>query len=360
MTKQTSLYQTHCELGAHMVDFAGWQMPIRYQSQLEEHHAVRKDAGMFDVSHMGVVDIDGMEVLPFLRKVLANDIQKTVVGQAQYSCMLNDQGGIIDDLIAYRVSDTTVRLVINAGRVGDDIAWLRQQAEAFAVQVQVQDALDIIAVQGPNAIARLSSILPAAQSEPLAALRPFRFFQVDQWHIARTGYTGEDGVEIILPQSDSVALWQKLCMANITPCGLGARDTLRLEAGLNLYGHDMDETTSPLVSNLAWTVDWEDAGRDFIGKHALMAEKAAGVQQQLVGLVMTERGVLRDQQAVFFADGSQGVITSGGFSPTLQHAIAFARVAKHAPMHGEVDRRGKRVAVELVQLPFVRRGNLFT
>lgn len=357
MLRQTPLYQTHKNAGAQLVNFAGWEMPLNYGSQIQEHHQVRQAVGIFDVSHMGLVDVKGEDATYFLRYVLANDVQKLKKpGRALYSCMLNKQGGVIDDLIVYRLADLKYRIVLNAATYDKDLAWLQQQAERFEVQVIDRPDLDIIAVQGPQAIEIASHIFNGETIEKIIALKPFQFIREDDLLIARTGYTGEDGLEIIVPEDKIVKLWKRFVAHGAVPCGLGARDTLRLEAGLNLYGTDMDETTSPLVSNLAWTVSWQDAERDFIGKKVLKEQIALGIKQHLVGLVMTEPGVLRNHQKVFIDNNGSGEITSGGFSPTLGHAIALARIPADAATTGTVERRGKRMPIKIVQPPFVHHG----
>jgi aminomethyltransferase len=356
---QTPLYSLHQASGGKMVDFHGWDMPLHYGSQIEEHHAVRRHAGMFDVSHMTIVDVSGAQAKPFLRYVLANDIAKSASNQAMYSCMLNDQGGVIDDLICYPLSETSFRLVVNSATKEKDLAWLKKQAGGGDVELTHQDELAILAIQGPEAMSILTQQTDHLASD-LRTLKPFRCLQHREWLIARTGYTGEQGVEIMLPASQIKALWRQLLQAGVTPCGLGARDTLRLEAGLNLYGQDMDEETSPLASNLAWTVSLDDESRQFMGRTAIEQQKEAGVSEQLVGLILKDKGVLRQGQAVIIEGLGEGVITSGGFSPTLEKGIAFARVPKpkNSLDWGKtfVNIRDKLKEVRVVKLPFVRRG----
>lgn len=357
MDKKTVLNETHRALGARMVSFGGWDMPVHYGSQLDEHHAVRRDAGMFDVSHMTVIDLRGERVNPFLRHLLANDVAKlTKPGKALYSCMLNPEGGVIDDLIVYFLDPQWFRMVVNAATTDKDLAWIRTQAEAFAVEVTPRRDLGMIAVQGPNARAKAAPLLPDALRDPALALTPFQAAHAGDWFVGRTGYTGEDGFEIVLPAPDAPALWQALVDAGVRSCGLGARDTLRLEAGMNLYGNDMDEQHSPLVSGLAWTVAMDPQGRDFIGRTALETARAAGNLPVFTGLVLQGKGVLRDHQRLF-ADGREvGEITSGGFSPTLQRSIAMARVDADAGEPLEADIRGRRQPVIRVRMPFVRHG----
>lgn len=355
MSQQTVLNARHRELGARMVDFGGWDMPIAYGSQIEEHHQVRRDAGMFDVSHMTVVDLHGAEVRAFLRQLLANSVDKLrKPGKALYSCMLNERGGVVDDLIVYFLAEDFFRLVVNAATRDKDMAWIHAKAAPFAVEVRERPELSMIAVQGPNARERVLGLLGAEGRAAVEAIGKFVAAEVDGLFIARTGYTGEDGFEIIVPEAQAVALWDRLLQAGVKPCGLGARDTLRLEAGMNLYGQDMDEDTTPWEAALAWTVAL-DEGRDFIGRSALEAQKASGAPRQLIGLVLDEKGVLRHGQTVRTACGD-GEILSGTFSPTLGKAIAFARVPAGEPGDLAVDIRGRDVPVRQVAPPFVRDG----
>lgn len=360
MANKTVLYDKHIQSNAKMVDFHGWEMPINYGSQLEEHHAVRQDAGMFDVSHMTVVDIEGPQAKPFLRQLLANDIAKlTVAGKALYSAMLNHDAGVIDDLITYYLSDTHYRVVVNSATREKDLTWINLQALDFDVTVTERPELAMIAVQGPNAKAKAASVFSAQQNQAIEGMKPFFGIQAESLFIATTGYTGEAGYEIIVPETEAPALWQALLEAGVRPCGLGARDTLRLEAGMNLYGQDMDETINPLAANMGWTIAWAPSERHFIGRSALTEIKNNG-HQKLVGLIMEQKGVLRHGMEVFFSDGAgqeyQGVITSGTFSPTLGYSIAMARVPAGIADTAEVAIRKKRVPVRVVAPSFVRNG----
>ena len=355
MNQKTIYNQTHRDAGAKMVDFGGWDMPIHYGSQIEEHHAVRRDTGMFDVSHMTVVDVRGADVRAYLRRLLANSIDKLKVpGKALYSCMLNESGGVIDDLIVYYLDDTFYRVVVNASTRDKDLAWMAAQAEGFAVTLGERADLAMVAVQGPNARAKTLALLTPAAAERAGALGKFAACDADGLFVARTGYTGEDGFEIMVPEDQAVAFWQRLAEAGVRPCGLGARDTLRLEAGMALYGQDMDESVTPYEAGLAWTVAL-DEGRGFIGRDALERQLARADARQMVGLVMDEKGVLRHGQAVFAACG-QGEILSGTFSPTLGKSIALARVPAGEVGAVEVDIRGKRLPLRAVKYPFVRDG----
>lgn len=357
MGQRTPLYEKHVAMGGKIVDFAGWDMPIHYGSQIDEHKQVRGDAGMFDVSHMVIVDLTGSETKAFLRRLLANDVARLKTpGKALYSCMLNEQGGVIDDLIVYYLRDDWFRMVVNAATRDKDLAWIQRQAEGFGVDIKERPELAMIAVQGPNARDKAHQAMPEAARGPASELKPFSAVEVGDLFIARTGYTGEDGYEIMLPTAAAAVFWQALNGAGVAPAGLGARDTLRLEAGMNLYGSDMTEETTPLVSGLGWTVAWDPEDRDFIGRGALEAQKAAGVPAKLVGLVLEGRGVLRDHQKVLANGAGEGEITSGSFSPTLGRAIALARVPAAAGEQVKVDVRGRELAARVVKPPFVRHG----
>jgi len=354
--QRTPFYDKHVQAGAKLVDFAGWEMPIHYGSQLNEHKQVRADAGLFDVSHMVVVDVQGADAKAFLRYMLANDVAKlSDSGQALYSCLLNEQGGVLDDLIVYYLNDTFYRLVVNAATGAADLVWLQQHSTDFDLTLTERSELAMLAVQGPQARSKLLAIMPAHEVALVEPLKPFQGAVVGDWFIARTGYTGEDGFEMMFPAEQADKVWDALVAAGIQPIGLGARDTLRLEAGMNLYGQDMDAHTSPLVSGLAWTVAWEPAERDFMGRAALEAEKTAGVQQKLVGLVLQDKGVLRSHMKVLCADG-EGETTSGTFSPSLGKAIALARVPVACKDSCEVEIRGKLHPATVVKPAFVRHG----
>lgn len=387
---QTPLLSEHLNLGARVVDFGGWALPVNYGSQVDEHHAIRKDVGMFDVSHMTVSDITGPDTIKFLSHLLANDIGKAVyakpkidsaidsavktttdesinTGRALYSCMLNEQGGVIDDLIAYRLSDEHCRLVTNAATNVKDMAWIKKQAEGYSIEFTEQPELALIAVQGPNAIKKVIDIFPS-YAQLVKNLKRFqggfadRANHIDNTNnenshssdtfIGRTGYTGEDGVEIILPAAQAGTTWQALINAGVQPCGLGARDTLRLEAGMALYGNDLDEKHNPIESGLKWTVSLDEQ-RDFIGKAALLKKPA----YKTIGLILEDRGVLRGHQNVIIDDQIVGEITSGTFSPTLEKSIAIARISVNANaklgdfVHVEV--RNKHLKCQVVKYPFI-------
>lgn len=357
MGLRTPLFAEHERLGARIVPFGGWDMPLHYGSQLEEHHLVRQSAGMFDVSHMRPVDVEGADAQTFLRHLLANDVARLQApGKALYSCMLNADGGVIDDLIVYARGANCYRIVVNAGTANKDIAWMQQQATGSAVSIQPRTDLAMIAIQGPDARGLVEPLLPAELRAPAMQLAPFFGTSAGDWFVGRTGYTGEDGFEVMLPASEAVDVWQALHAAGVNPCGLGARDTLRLEAGMNLYGQDMDEGVGPLESGLGWTIAWTPEERDFIGRAALTTMRDDPARRDFVGLLLTGRGILRGHQKVIVDGREVGEITSGGFSPTLDRSIALARVAPGIGQSCMVDIRGKLVEAQVVKPPFVRHG----
>ncbi|TMP47167.1 glycine cleavage system protein T [Pseudoalteromonas citrea] len=356
MTSKTVLHAKHIEAGAKMVDFHGWDMPINYGSQIEEHNAVRTDAGMFDVSHMTIVDVKGDDAKAFLRKLVANDVAKlTVPGKALYTGMLNEEGGVIDDLIIYFFTETDYRLVVNSATREKDLAHIATVSEGYAVEVTERPEYAMIAVQGPNAKAKTAEVLNAEQNAAIEGMKPFFGVQAGDLFIATTGYTGEAGYEIVVHNDGAADLWQKLLDAGVAPAGLGARDTLRLEAGMNLYGLDMDDTVSPLAANMAWTIAWEPAERDFIGRKVVEQQRADKSTDKLVGLVLESKGVLRAGSKVI-VEGGEGVITSGTFSPTLGFSVALARVPRSTGETAQVEMRKKLVDVKVVKPSFVRNG----
>jgi len=364
MTQQTPLFEQHQVCGARMVDFHGWMMPLHYGSQIDEHHAVRNDAGMFDVSHMTIVDLHGARTREFLRYLLANDVAKlTQPGKALYTGMLNASAGVIDDLIVYFLSEDFFRLVVNSATREKDLAWIAEHAEPFSVELHERDDLALIAVQGPQAQQKAQTLFNDAQRAAVDGMKPFFGVQAGDLFIATTGYTGEAGYEIALPSEQVVSFWQQLLAAGVKPAGLGARDTLRLEAGMNLYGQEMDESVSPLAANMGWTIAWEPAERQFIGREVLEAQRKNGTEK-LVGLVMTEKGVLRNELPVRFLDDNgnqlEGIITSGSFSPTLGCSIALARVPAGIGEQAIVQIRNREVPVLVTKPIFVRAGKPVT
>ena len=359
MGAKTPFYDKHVEAGARIVDFGGWDMPLHYGSQKEEHHAVRQNAGAFDVSHMTIVDLAGERVRGFLQYLVANDIAKLKdYGKALYTSMLNEDGGVIDDLIIYFLGETNYRLVVNAATREKDLAWIRKQAEDFDVRVTERSELAMIAVQGPKARELAAPCIDAEYREAALALKPFFGLEAGEWFVARTGYTGEDGWEIVMPAADAHSVWDRLLAAGVVPAGLGARDTLRLEAAMNLYGSDMDETISPLEAGLEWTVAWEPADRDFIGRSAIEALRNSPDRQRFVGLLLEDKGVLRNHQKIVVDGIGEGEITSGGFSPTIGRSIALARIPAGDYDRAQVEVRGKLLNVRIVKTPFVRNGQI--
>jgi len=359
MGSKTPLHEKHIDAGARIVDFGGWDMPLHYGSQKEEHHAVRQSAGVFEVSHMTIVDLCGDRARDFLRYLVANDVAKLhEYGKALYTCMLNPEGGVIDDLIIYYISDTDYRMVVNSATRDKDLAWITKQAADFDVSVFERPELAMIAVQGPKARELAAPCIDAEYREAALAMKPFFGMQAGDWFIARTGYTGEDGWEICMPAAEAYGVWDRLLAAGVVPCGLGSRDTLRLEAAMNLYGTDMDETVSPLEAGLNWTIAWEPAERDFIGRAALQEFRDKRTKQRFVGLLLEDRGVLRNHQRVVVDGVGEGEITSGGFSPTIGKSIALARVPAGDYDRAQVEVRGKLLNVRIVKTPFVRNGQI--
>jgi aminomethyltransferase len=357
MGKRTALYKLHIEEHARMVDFGGWEMPLHYGSQLQEHHQVRRTSGMFDVSHMTIVDIAGKQAQAYLQRLLANDVGKLESpGQALYGCLLNDGAGIIDDLIVYFLAEHAYRMVVNAATRDKDLAWMRNQAEAYEVNLQIRDDLAMIAVQGPGARAAVLDQLDVQERSTAGCLASFTGASLGALFIARTGYTGEDGFEIMLPNQGACVFWENLKESGVQPAGLGARDTLRLEAGLNLYGADMDEEITPLECGLAWTVAWKPPEREFIGRVALQTQRTTGVKFKRVGLVLEGKAVPRGHQKVVVEGVGNGEITSGTFSPTLGKGIALARVPVSTGDSCQVEIRNKRLIARVVTPPFVRDG----
>ncbi|MEN8260363.1 MAG: glycine cleavage system aminomethyltransferase GcvT [Pseudomonadota bacterium] len=353
MTRKTILHAAHVQMGARMTEFSGWEMPLHYGSQIAEHNSVRRSVGMFDTSHLTVVDVAGQQAGEFLRKLLANDVAKlTRRGQLLYSCMLNDNGGVIDDLVVCAMDVYSYRLVLNAGTRARDLAWIGQQALAFSVSIRERDDLAMISLQGPASPTLAEKHGLSGASE----LKSFHAIWRDEHFISRTGYTGEDGFEIILPQSEAVERWERLYQDDVRPCGLGARDTLRLEAGMRLYGLDMDESVTPLECGLVWTVAWKPEGRNFIGREALIAQMAAGPHSRFVGLILKDKGILRSHQRVLVEGTGEGIITSGGFSPTLGKSIALARVPAATGDRCRVEIRGELKRARVVKPCFVRFG----
>lgn len=357
--KRTPLFDEHKKLNAHMAPFGGWEMPLNYAGQIEEHNFVREDAGMFDVSHMNVVDFKGKDVIKFLHYLIANNVSVLKEGQALYSCMLNEKAGVVDDLIVYKINDEYFRMVINAATHDKDIAWLEKQITKFDVEMTEKTEFVMIAVQGPNAITKTQEVFTPEQRTETKGLGRFYGVDVEGWWIARTGYTGEDGYEIMVPEDKAIEFWQNLLSAGVKPCGLVCRDSLRLEAGMRLYGSDMNEDVSPLEASIGWSVAWQPEDRDFIGRKVLEQQKKDGVKNKLCGLILDKgKGILRSHQKVFTNKGDEGEITSGGFSPTLGHSIAFVMLPSYVKIGDEVsvEIRGKKIEGKIVKPVFVKDG----
>ncbi len=357
--KRTPLRDFHASRGARLVDFAGWEMPVQYRSILEEHKAVRTGVGLFDVSHMGEVDIIGADAKKFINHLITNDIEKMTPGRVVYSPMCYPTGGVVDDLLVYKKSDDNYFLCINAGNIDKDIAWIKEKSAGFSVTVTDRSSdYALVALQGPKA-AQLLQTLTGAK---LGLIKYYHFAEgtVAGIHciISRTGYTGEDGFELYHAQSDSVALTEAIATAgtafNLELCGLGSRDSLRLEAGYPLYGHEITADISPLTAGLGWTVKL-DKPAGFIGSDALKAEKAQGGAKQIVFFKTGDRRIIRAEAKVIDSSGAeQGKVASGTLSPMLNEAIGSALVntaSLAGPLFVEV--RGERIALQLVKPPFV-------
>ena len=357
MSNKTELHDTHIKMNGKMVDFTGWTLPIHYGSQINEHKIVRSDAGMFDVSHMMITDIKGKDAKPYLLHILANNIDRLKEpGKALYSCILNETAGIIDDLIIYYINDTHYRMITNAGTRDKNKKWFAETAKEYDIAFNTRDDLATIAIQGPNARKKTCSILPSEVQQQAEQLPPFSSLSHKNWFIARTGYTGEDGFEVILPNEEIVDFWNKLHQAGVTPVGLGARDTLRLEAAMSLYGTDMDEKISPLECGLSWTIAWQPVERDFIGRRALTKIRSQIDNQVRIGILLPSKGILRNGQKVYMNNKEIGFITSGSYSPIIGKSIALARINNDSKGEYSVDIRGKKFPVQKVKLPFIMNG----
>ena len=363
MTQKTILNELHREAGAKMVDFGGWDMPLHYGSQIEEHHHVRKSCGIFDVSHMTVVDVSGPDAQPFLSTLLANDVARLKgYDEALYTCMLNETGGVIDDLIVYWRSEKSFRLVVNASTRDKDIAWINKLASKFDVEINERTDYAMLAVQGPESAAVFAKVAAnhnlSSLWEKVQPLKRFHAAQHNKIYVGRTGYTGEDGYEIMMPEAYAADTWRAFVGQGAKPCGLAARDTLRIEAGMNLYGTDMDEDVSPLEAGLAWTVSMAAEPRDFIGREALEAQQKTGDYKVLRGILLEGKGVIRGGYEVTFSNGQKSIVTSGTFSPTLARSVGFVPAPQVDTDTCSVDIRGRAVEARLCKLPFVRNGTI--
>lgn len=361
--KRTPLYPVYAKYGAKTIPFGGWEMPVQFTSILEEHQAVRSRAGLFDVSHMGEIEIGGPDALALVQKLTTNDASILAVGQAQYSLMCYPDGGTVDDLLVYRLAEDRYLFVVNAANTDKDVEWIQKHAEGNVTVTNRSPEIAQLALQGPLA----EAVLQTLTDVPLADIAPFRFVQgarvagVETFILSRTGYTGEDGFEIYLPNEGAIPLWEAILEAGkdagVLPCGLGARDTLRFEARLPLYGQELAADISPIEAGLGFAVK-VDKPVDFIGKEALKAQKEQGPPRKLVGLEMIDRGIPRTGYPVYIGDEPVGRITSGTHSPTLKKNVGLALVkAEHAAVGTEVlvDVRGKKLRATIVKTPFYRR-----
>ena len=351
---KTPLHNAHIQLGAKMVNFSNWEMPISYSSLIKEHNAVRNAAGIFDVSHMSVFDFDGGNQIAFFKKIFANDIKKIYKdNKAIYGALLNEEGGILDDLIIYHANNK-FRLVSNCSTREQNKQWLEKYAVEFGVKVMERSDMGILAIQGPDALNKILEIKEIdAQVNTLQSFGCM--FEGDKLY-ARTGYTGEDGLELIVPTQDINHLWDQALELGCTPIGLGARDTLRLEAGLNLYGNDMTINNHPYESNLGWTIDMSDKNREFIGKNALLSIDQSK-SQKIVGIILQDKGVLRSGYEITHEQG-KGVVLSGSYSPTLQSSIGLARVDQGYKENGKVMIRNKVLNIDFVSPRFLGQGKI--
>ncbi len=363
MTKQTFLHDKHVALGARMVDFAGWDMPVQYSSIIEEHRTVREAVGLFDVSHMGEVIVYGEDALPYLNKLVPQDVTKLVDSKAVYCQLTNKQGGIIDDLIIYKLEDKKYLIIANASRIDEDLNWMVRNKCGFDVSiVNESHNYSLLAVQGPKACELIKS-LGVNNLPPFFSIKRGELFNINLW-ISRTGYTGEDGVEIMVRNEFSEYLWDKLLDAGkefgIKPIGLGARDTLRLEAALHLYGNDLDENTTPIEAGLAWSV-CKNKTEDYNGKARIEEQLKNGVEKKLIGLKMLDKSIARHGYDVFYNNEKIGVITSGGISPIRGDNIALAYIKNLDNLAVgstiQVSIREKLHNAEIVKRPFVEKKN---
>ncbi len=363
--KQTPLNSAHRQLGARMVDFGGWDMPVQYPAgTIEEHLRTRNHAGLFDVSHMGEVDVRGADAIAFVNRITSNDVSKLVDGQAQYSALTTPQGTVIDDLLVYRLKADHLLLVVNASTTEKDWEWIKSHHSSESVELKnVSADYCQLALQGPDA----QAILQKLTDVPLAEIKYYHFTpgRVDgiDGIVSRTGYTGEDGFEVYAPADRAEQLWNKILDAGdsgspigVLPCGLAARNTLRLEAGMALYGNDIDDTTTLLEANLGWICKLDKG--DFTGREALAQQKQEGVKRKLVGFEVTERGIARDHQDVIINGERVGQVTSGSPAPFLKKNIGLAYVPVEFANVGQqiqVDVRGKLVGAQIVKTPFYKR-----
>ncbi len=350
---KTPLYQLHLDASAEFVDFHGWEIPIHFGSQIQEHNSVRDSAGVFDLSYMTIIDVVGDKAQAWLRTMLTNDVAALEVQQSMYSCLCNEDGGILDDLIAYKLSASRFRLVFNVSTRDKVISWLQSHLQQ-GVKLDVLTDVAMLAVQGPKAETKLARSLGSVNIQmPVGPIQRFYTMEQSDWLISRTGYTGEDGFEIFMPSSQAPSFFEDLLNQDVRACGYAARDSLRLEAGLNYYGKDLDEQHTPAQSGLDRNVDVSDPNRHFIGRDILYDQKATGTAVHQVALVLRAGGNMTTGQQVQRAGTIVGEITSGRFSPTFQESIALARVNRPVIGGCDVIINDQLFAVEIAELPFI-------
>lgn len=365
MTKKTFLHDEQVKLGAKMVEFAGWQMPVSFTSIIEEHKTVREDVGLFDVSHMGEVWVSGKDSLPFLNKLVPQDVSKLTFGKAVYCQLLNKQGGIIDDLIIYKLSENNYLIIVNASRIDDDLNWMVRNSLGFDVQIENQSHnYSLFAIQGPKASDLMVDLgLPKEKQPEFFSIKRTELFNINVF-VSRTGYTGEDGFEILIRNEFSELFWSYIVKEGqkfgLKPIGLGARDTLRLEAALHLYGNDLDEETTPIEAGLSWSVSKTKVS-DYNGKETILKQLENGTDKKLIGLKMIDKGIARHGYEIFYNDEQIGTVTSGGVSPVLNANIALGYVKNIKEICPgaivQVRIREKLLNAEIVKKPFVQKKN---
>jgi len=365
MTKKTFLHDEQIKLGARMIEFAGWMMPVSYSSIIDEHKTVREDVGLFDVSHMGEVYVSGKDALAFLNKLVPQDVARLTDTKAIYCQLLNKQGGIIDDLIIYKLQGEKYLIIVNASRIDEDLNWMVRNSLGFNVEIENQSHnYSLLAIQGPKAVDLMVKMGLKKENQPeFFSIKRAELFNINLF-VSRTGYTGEDGFEILVKNEFSELLWNYIVDAGkefgLKPIGLGARDTLRLEAALHLYGNDLDEKTTPIEAGLAWSVSKTKAA-DYNGKEVIQKQLEQGTDKKLVGLKMLDRAIARHEHEVYYNDEQIGIITSGGVSPILNENIALAYVKNNKDICigsiVQVKIREKFYKAELVKRPFVQKKN---
>lgn len=365
MTKKTFLHDEQIKLGARMIEFAGWMMPVQYSSIIDEHKTVRENVGLFDVSHMGEVYVYGKDALAFLNKLVPQDVSRLTDSKAIYCQLLNKEGGIIDDLIIYKLEANKYLIIVNASRIDEDLNWMVRNSLGFNVEIENQSHnYSLLAIQGPKAVDLMAKMGLKKENQPeFFSIKRAELFNINLF-VSRTGYTGEDGFEILVKNEFSELLWNYIVEAGqefgLKPIGLGARDTLRLEAALHLYGNDLDEKTTPIEAGLSWSVS-KTKSADYNGKETIQKQLEQGTDKKLVGLKMLDRAIARHEHEVYYNDELVGVVTSGGVSPILNENIALAYVKNNKDIcigsMVQVKIREKFYKAELVKRPFVQKKN---